>query len=267
MKHNMIIRCFLVVFVIMFAFIAEVSASINVKIWAGKDGLTVKYNIPAIGSGNIDLENEGDTETIKIRLLMVKIAELEITLNDITSDPDFVNIHYMVHFQHTSETEPVEDIEGDLSIPFGDFGIEINLNSKKMSRPGDSAVDGSLLLTKDSTQYDININFVLDLFGMELDFTQNLEGTATPEDNLIHEEIENPIDESILFDVDVEVEYPSKMITVFNYNISPSVPEGLDNETDNKTPAGFEGSIKLPNGSYHGWLDMDFGAYMPGIPE
>ena len=70
---NKTTRYFSLIFILFLTFAAEASASINVKVWASEDGLTLKYNIPVVGFGNINLENEGDTETVKIRMMMVKL--------------------------------------------------------------------------------------------------------------------------------------------------------------------------------------------------
>ncbi len=264
MFNKKIISFFTMAIFLTIAFISQANASIKVEVRSSENGFFLKYSVPAMGKGRVNLQNPGDTETVKIRVMMVKLADVELTLNEITSDPDLVSLHYVVTSKNMPETEAME---GDFSVPFGDFGAEINFNGKKFVSTGDSAVDISLLLTKDKTEYAANINFAIALFGLELNFDQDLAGTATPADNIIQEQILNPIDDSVLLDINIEVDYSSNLYTVLNYEIVPNMPSvgPQEDNTGDEPGIPFQGKITLPNGSYHVWADMDFESFVPEI--
>jgi hypothetical protein len=245
---------------------AQADASIKIEVNSGEEGFFLKYFIPGIGWENIKLEQPGDSDTITIRTMMVKIADVELTLNEITSNPPFVNLHYVISSQFFTDGDN-ETIEGDIPVPFGNFGTVLKINGKKLAPTGDSTLDASFLFKKDETKYDVSINCPLDIFGTKLNFDQDLKGQATPSDNLIHEQILNPVDESVMVEINIEVGYESPLFTVLNYEIVPNIPSPdiEEGEEDSVIPP-IEGTIKMPNGSYHIWADMDVTQYLPDLP-
>lgn len=247
------------------AFLPAADAAIRLEVQAGEDGFSLKYNIPVIGRANVSLESPGESDTLTLRIMAVKLAEVELTLNEITTAPDIVSLHYVVSSRFMPGTEV---IEGDIPIPFGDFGVTINLSGKKLIPTGDSNIDVALLLANEKTDYDININIELNILGQELQITESFSGSATPDDNLIHEQVLSPLDDSVLMDINIEVQYPNGPFTVLNYEIVSSIPSFEETQEDDDAENGglLEGSITVPNGSYHVWADLDLQGYLPALP-
>lgn len=265
MLNKQLFKAIPIAIFIIVAFFSLSDAAIKLEVDSGEDGFYLKYNIPVVGRGNIRLKNPGDTDTVTVRIMAVKLADVEITLNEITSDPDLVNLHYVVSGKFIPEAET---IEGDIPVPFGSLGATVNFNGKKLIPTGDSALDVSLLLTQNMTVYDLNVNLELDIFGQALNIDETFSGTAGPSDNLIHEVVTNPYDDSVLLDINIEVEYLSSLVTVFHYDIVSQIPsfEPAEEDSEGISDLPLQGSITIPNGSYHVWLDFDPANYLPGFP-
>lgn len=249
-----LIKIFSIAILITFAFLSQADAAIRIKadFSASEDGFSLSYDIPIIGRGNIKLEDPGDTDSIDVRILFIKLAEVELSIKGITTDPDVVNLHYVA----STPFVPGEALEGDIPVPFGSalFGAVINLMGKVFMPTGGYDVDVSVLLTNDETRYDIQVN----LEGL---LQESFEGEATSSDNEINEQIINPLDGSVLANIDLVLDYTSRFFTTISGDISVCPPSfgGSEENGDNgncKHLLPPELSIPVPNGSYHIWIDL-----------
>lgn len=250
---------------ICFAFVAMANAAIDIECSSSEEGLALKYKIPIIGRNNIELNESGDTDTIIIRTMLIKVVEIELMLNEITEDPGAVNLHYVIKIpfeipgQRMGSKETVVS-EGDVSVPFGSFGAEIILNGKKKIAMGSHNIEASLLLEKNRTEYDARIDYELDAELLDVPseieipvfiLDQEWSGIATASDNEIHEQVMNPLDDSVFMDIYAEVEYPSPFLTLINYKTDSSL-----SPTEKSVESEFQ-TITLPNGSYHIWFSLE----------
>jgi hypothetical protein len=247
-----LIKIFSIAILITFVFLSQADAAIQVEaaFSASAEGLSLSYDIPIVGRGNLELEDPGDTGSIDVRILFIKLAEVELSINEITTDPNVINLHYIV----STIFVPVGALEGDISIPFGSAGAVINIMGRTFVPTGDHNIDISFLFTKDSTQYDIQVDLA------EL-IQESFEGEATPTDNQINEQITNPLDGSVLADIDLVLDYPSRFFTTISGDISVCPPSfgGSEDDGDNGNCKHILPpiSIPVPNGSYHIWLDLE----------
>ncbi len=218
---------------------------------ASEDGFLLAYTVPGVGRDVVALENPGDTGLITIAYLGTELAKVELTLNEITSDPEAVNLHVAM----TSEFFGMFEI--DLPVPFGAFGADINFMGRRYMPTGNHDIDVSALLTKNRVKYEAHI----DLPPVIADTKWS--GTATPADNVIHETIENSNDDSVLLELTLELfappqaelEISDNIFMTVNYDIVSNIPYFTS----------VEGTAPVPYGSYHIWYDPENPIKLPDM--
>jgi hypothetical protein len=246
----------IIIFIIIISFLSPAYAVIGFEATSNKDGFSLKYNAPFVGMGNIKLENPGDTATITIRLLLVKTAEIEIALNEIISDPGVVNLHFvlkMILDTPEENTDPEEDstFETDIPIPFGTYGVSINLMGQRLMPIEGHDIEASVLLTKNSTDYVVEVDLPPLIDGQEWS------GTATPSKNTINEEVRSSIDDSLILGIELDLEYPSDFLTTIHYKVNTPIALTREDDDSGDNSGDEFKTITLPNGSYHIWGNPD----------
>lgn len=229
------------------AYRAQAALPIKFSASAGESGVTIDYNIPFIGIGNVALEEPGTSQTVNLAILSFQLATIELTLNAITLEPPSVNVHYAI-------TSPFTQVpESDISIPFGEIGAVLNVFGKLPPlKQGNNNVEAVLLMKKNKLQYDIEANLpeiIIDSWA----------GKAIPGNNEIHEKI-TTADGSQLADVNLTFDWSLPLVTNVTYDITIAtpVPEGMDNSTIAVPPVQLKGGpIPVPNGSYHVWFNIN----------
>ncbi len=188
--------------------------------------------------------------TVDIQLLNNPIATVTLSMQGISEMPPGVMLHYVV------ESQSFQIPEGDITIPFGELGAEINLYGKLPIPPGGNDIEISLLLLNNRARYYIAADMP--------EFTlEPLEGVATAQDNQLTRQIILNRDEGQLqVDITLSFSWELPMTTGISYDISftpvlpddlSDIPVDLDNATD--IPPIQGGPIPLPNGSYHVWFN------------
>jgi hypothetical protein len=162
------------------------------------------------------------------------LAAFELSVLDVQADAKIVTIHTKV----SAPTFGPEPVEADLPVPFGDYGIYYSLFERRFIPIGDHKIELSALLTRFSSQYDVNIN-------LEPLYSGHWLGTKNPADNIIHETIENPLDGST-FDITLELDYKSAYFTNVAVTIGGNVGQPV-------APLQFP----VPNGTFHIWADFE----------
>lgn len=234
-------RCYLtIVFVLLLVtlWLPHAEAFMRFEAAAGEDGFSLEYFALFAGIGSVRLKQPGDTAAIPLRIMFSKIGEIELTLVEITADSSALNLHVAAS-TILAPAEQSEILEADIPVPFGTYGAVINLLGITMPSLGDHAIEAALLLMKNKASYAVTA----DLPPLIVD--QQWTGTATPQDNATHEEIRNPLDDSLLFEVDLGFEYPSDFMATITATIS--------NHTTPPDPEIEEYTITVPNGSYSFW--------------
>lgn len=214
---------------------------------AGEDGVTINYNIPLMLPGNVILREPGDSQEIRIALATVEIATIQLTLNSVTTSPPVVNLHY-------AGTSPYATIpEGDIPVPFGEIGAAVNIFGNFLNTLGDYDFEASLLLKANRAQYDIAAN----LPDMVVD---SWKGEAVPGNNEIHEQVLYAGDGSVLADVNITLAWEMPLFTTVTYDITVTPPGAAETDIplDNATTIPpLQGTIPVPNGSYHVWFNLN----------
>jgi hypothetical protein len=221
------------------------SEAIQIEYNAGQDGLHLTYRISFLTSGAVDLNSPNDPpQIIKIKIFFVKLAEIQLSIASI--NPDAAPPNLMVHYVFTparffSRFLPTT-LSGDITAFFGDAGLKIKLLGKRMQQTaGGYDAEAAILMTKKQTQY------VLDL-----DLTErkgHWEGTATPANNQITETLTY---QGFNFgELNLTFGYASAFFTKVTYTVKTTAGTPDDPGAEKVT----QGSITLPNGSYHFWYN------------
>jgi hypothetical protein len=236
-------RCYpTIVFVLLLVtlWLPHAEAFMRFEAAAGEDGFSLAYFAPLVGIGSVRLEQPGDTTAIPLRIMFSKIGEIELTLVEVTPDSSALNLH-VAATTILGPAAPGGIFEADMPVPFGTYGAVVNLLGTTMPSLGDHAIEAALLLMKNRVSYTVSA----DLPPLIVD--QQWNGMATLEDSATHEELRNPLDDSLLFEVDLGFEHPSDFMATITATIS--------NHTTPPDPEIEEYTITVPNGSYHFWSD------------
>ena len=162
------------------------------------------------------------------------LATIELSVLEVQADTKMIKIHAKA----SAPAFGIPAVEADLPVPFGDYGLYYSLFQRQFIPIGDNKVEISALLTRLSTQYDVNIN-------LESLFSGQWQGTNNPANNTIHQTVENPLDGSTI-DITAVLEYKSTYFTNVTLTIG-----------NNGSPASSPMQFSLPNGTYHIWADFD----------
>ncbi|MCX5895571.1 MAG: hypothetical protein NTZ51_07060 [Proteobacteria bacterium] len=214
---------------------SDAMAKFKIEAQASEEGLQIKY-----GSGVKEKEIDRAPGDPPAEISIGKIATIEVSVLEVTEDT--VLVHLVVSIPLSGQPPTVVD----LPIPFGEFGVEIDIGGKKFIIPvGGYPIEASLLLTRLQTKYDIAVD-------LQPLFSDHWQGTKTPSDNEIHENIVNPMGDGSI-DITLVLDY-SFSFTKITYTIVMDSGEGGQ-------PVPQTGTIPVPNGSYHIWADIE----MPDI--
>lgn len=211
-------------------FTSPAAAKINAEIRADEAGLYVNYDLWVLGKNQSTLTPGSQPLVIPV----LGLATIELSVLDVQADAGIIKIHAKA----SAPTISLQPFESDIFVPFGDYGIYYSLFERRFISIGDHKMEMSALLTRFTTQYDVNIN-------MGPLFNGHWFGTKNPEDNIIHETIENPLDGST-FDITLELDYKSAYFT----NVALTVGENAGQPV---TPLQFP----VPNGTFHIWADFE----------
>ncbi|MEI6128288.1 MAG: hypothetical protein WCQ99_17205 [Pseudomonadota bacterium] len=242
-----------ILFISLFALIiqgacqAQAALPIQFSASASESGLSINYNIPFVGIGNVALDEPGKSQTINLAFLTIQLATIELTLNEVTAEPPAVNVHYAV-------TSPFFQVpEKDISIPFGELGAALNVfGIFPPVKQGNHSIEAALLLKKNKVQYDVEANIVSVI-------ADSWVGNAVPGNNEINEKIitQNGTE---LANVQLAFDWTVPLFTNVTYDVTIAmpVPEGMDNSTMILPPVELKGGpIPIPNGSYHVWFNVN----------
>jgi len=254
-KHT--IASFLLALVLTCTMVSQAHAAMNASggFSATEDGFSLNYDIPIIGKANVNLRDEGDSDTLSIKVLFINIATITLTHGGIQSDPTDA---FILGFSIDSQF--FDALEGSLPIPFGgiDLGASINLFGKVFKPTiGDHHIDFSVLLARNRARYDVTIN----LPELGIDFSD--EGEA--ENNEISIQFEELLD--ILLTLD-----PGRFLTSIAWNIEVTLPPiptfpGQEDVELPEIPPVVGGPVPIPNGSYRVWLDLNYDlSALGGVP-
>jgi hypothetical protein len=211
-------------------FTVPAAAKINAEIRADKAGLYVNYDLWVLGKNQSTITPGSQPLVIPV----LGLATIELSVLEVQADSGIIKIHVKA----SAPAFGIQPFETDLPVPFGDYGIYYSLFERRFIPLGDHKIELSALLTRFSTQYDVNIN-------MEPLFSGHWLGTKNPEDNIIHETIENPMDGSTL-DITLELTYKSAYYTNVALTIGGKSGQPA-------APLQFP----LPNGTFHIWADFE----------
>jgi hypothetical protein len=211
-------------------FTTPAAAKITAEIRADEAGLYVNYDLWILGKSQSTLTPGSQPLVIPV----LGVATIELSVLEVQADNKIIT----VRAKASAPTIGSQPVETDLPVPFGNYGVYYSLFQRQFIPIGDHKIELSALLTRFTTQYDVNIN-------LEPLFSGHWSGTKNPADNTIHETIENPLDGST-FDITVELDYKSAYFT----NVTLIVGES----------AGMPGTpmqFPVPNGSFHIWADFE----------
>jgi len=211
-------------------FIAPAAAKISAEIRADEAGLFVNYDLWVLGKNQSTLTPGSQPLVIPV----LGLATIELSVLEVQADAGIIRIHAKAN----APTIGSQPFEADIPVPFGDYGLYYSLFERRFIPIGDHKIEMSALLTRFTTQYDVNIN-------LEPLFSGHWLGTKNPADSTIHETIENPLDGSSV-DITVELDYKSTYFTRVTLTIG-------ENAGQPGTPLQFP----VPNGTFHIWADFE----------
>ena len=213
------------------AFTSPAAAKISAEIRADDAGLYVNYDLWILGKKQATLTPGSQPLVIPV----LGLATVELSVLEVQTDSKTIKIHAKA----SAPSFGIPGVEMDLPVPFGDYGLYYSLFEHRFIPIGDNKVEISALLTRLSTQYDVNIN--LDPF-----FSVSWQGTNNPANNTIHQTVavETPLGSST-YDITAVLEYKSAYFTNVTLTI---LKDGA--------PTGTIPPFPLPNGTYHIWADF-----------
>jgi hypothetical protein len=216
---------------------------------ADENGVSIQYFMPLLGANAVTITPDAPA-TVDIQLLNNPIATVTLSMQGVSEMPQGVILHYAV------ESPLLQIPEGDITIPFGELGAEINFYGKLPIVPGGNDVEISLLLLNNRAGYFI----AADMPDVTLD---PLEGVATPQDSQITRQFTlNRDGGQVQVAMTLTFSWTLPATTGISYAVSftpvlpddlPAVPDGADNAT--LMPPIQGGPIPMPNGSYHLWFN------------
>ncbi len=214
---------------------SDAMAKFSIDAQASAEGLQITYSLGLI-KDKIDLV-PGDSPT---EIPIGKIATIEVSVLEVTADTVLVHLAVSISLPGQPPIEVVDPV--DLPIPFGAFGVEIDIGGKQfIPVKGGYPIEASLLLTRLKTEYDIAID-------LQPLFSDHWQGEKTPSDTVIHENIVNPMGDGSI-DITLDLSY-SFIFTKITYTIV------IDSGEGGQTAPPITGFIPVPNGSYHIWADI-----------
>ena len=216
--------------VICLAFTAPAAAKISAQITASDAGLYVKYDLWILGKKQTTLTPGSQPLVISV----LGLATIELSVLEVQADTGMIKIHA----QASAPAFGIPAVEADLPVPFGDYGLYYSLFERRFIPLEGSKVEISALLTRFTTQYDVNIN-------LEQLFTGHWTGTKNAADNIIHEVVENPLDGSTI-DITITLDYKSVYFT----NVTLTIAK-------DGAPSSPTGPFPVPNGTFHIWADFE----------
>ena len=174
---------------------------------------------------------------VRFRFLFFRLFSIYLSIAEIDTEatPPRVTLHYDIESPYFTPLEP----SGDIPIPFGQAGLRFRIFRRLFFWPPGNEVDGRIVLAPRWSAYRFDFN--------KPDVRGRWDGVATRDDN--------QVDLTIAYggytfaEVDLTFGYTPAFITKLNYGIEVT-PDPV-NFPDNKTA--LDGSIGLPNGSYHFW--------------
>ncbi len=211
-------------------FTAPADAKLNAEITADEAGLYVNYDLWVLGKNQSTLTPGSQPLVIPV----LGLATIELSVLDVQTDTGII----MIHAKTSAPAFGIQPFEADLPVPFGDYGIYYSLFERRFIPIGDHKIELSALLTRFSSQYDVNID-------LEPLYSGHWLGTKNPADNIIHETIENPLNGST-FDITLELDYKSAYFTNVAVTIGGAVGQPV-------APLQFP----VPNGTFHIWADFE----------
>ena len=216
--------------VLCLAFTAPADAKISAEIRADDAGLYVNYDLWIIGRNQKTLTPGSQPLVISV----LGLATIELSVLEVQADTGMIKIHAKA----SAPAFGIQPVAKDLTVPFGDYGFYYSLFGRRLIPLEGSMVEISALLTRVTTQYDVNIN-------LEPLFTGHWTGTKNAADNIIHEVVENPLDGSTI-DITIELDYASAYFT----NVTLTMAK-------DGAPSGPTGPFPVPNGTFHIWADFE----------
>lgn len=219
-----------VVLVFCLAFTTPAAARISAQLTASDAGLYVDYDLWILGKKQTTLTPGSQPLVISI----LGLATIELSVLEIQADAGILKINARA----SASLFGIAPVAADLPVPFGDYGVYYSLFERRFIPIGDSKVEISALLTRFTTEYDVAIN-------LEPLLTGRWTGTKNAADNIIHEVVENPLDDSTL-DITIALDYASVCFT----NVTLTIAK-------DGAPASPMGPFPVPNGTFHIWADFE----------
>jgi hypothetical protein len=209
---------------------APAAAKLSAEIRADEAGLYVDYDLWILGKNQTTLTPGSQPLVVPV----LGMATIEISVLEIQTDNKMIKIHA----QASAPAFGIPGVEADLPLPFGDYGLYYSMFERRFIPLENHKIEISALLTRLSTQYDVNI----DLAPV---FSLQWTGTNNPINNTFHQTVENPLDGST-YDITAVLDYKSMYFT----NVTLTI-------TKNGVPTGAIPPFPLPNGTYHIWADFE----------
>lgn len=213
---------------------------------ADETGVEISYLLPALGAKMVVVTPD-QPATVDLRLMGSPLADVTLSMTGVSETPPGVMLHYLV------ESQFIPAAEGDVTVPYGEVGAQLNFFGVLPMLPGNGDIEVTLLLQKNRATYYV----AADLPAFSLD--EPWLGTATPANNQIEKQIAVQTAEgAATADVTVAFSWDTPGMTSISFEITltPDLPEGLPPGFDNETlmPPIQGGPIPVPNGSYRLWF-------------
>lgn len=239
------------IFVAVMLFLSAVRADavIGLQVSASQDGFQLGYTLPFMNLGNVNLENINDESELHFHISVIRLISIKLSLTAINPDatPPSLTVHFELIGGLLSRFLPDPLPQGDIPVPFLEAGVQATLFGKIFKPLGNHDVDASLLLTRHTTRYGVDVAIPL--------LQDSWEGEATPDNNTISDKV--TINGQEIADIQVTLDYTSSLFTTASYSItltSLMVPDDIPADNATITPI-TGGPIPLPNGSYRIWYN------------
>lgn len=219
-----------IVLVVCLVFTVPAAARISAQLTASDAGLYVDYDLWILGKKQIMLTPGSQPLVIPV----LGLATIELSVLEIQADAGLLKINARA----SAPAFGIAPVGRDLPVPFGDYGLYYSLFERRFIPPGDSKVEISALLTRFTTQYEVNIT-------MGEFYRGHWAGTKNTADTIIHEVVENPLDGSTRA-VTIELDY----VSVYFTNVTLTMAK-------DGAPASPMGPFPVPNGAFHIWADFE----------
>lgn len=210
-----------------------------------EQSITISYLLPVLGAKTVTVTQDSPV-TIEVKVLNKTLATVTLSMEGLSETMEGVVLHYSIQ----GETFPAN--EGEITVPFGEIGAELNFFGVLPMLPGTGDIEVTLLLLKNRALYYIAV----DLPGLVI---EQWSGTATPEDNQISKQITVQTDQGgATADISITFSWDILASTAISFEavLTPVLPEGMPDGFDNQTMLSpiQAGPIPVPNGSYHLWF-------------